>query len=204
MTINDSGRRDETNHGRRASSATGNNIQNGSMTAAATKSYLQQPVAVIGLSCRLPGESSSPRKLWDFLMKGGVARNRPPDTRFNLDGQYDGSTKPRTMRSPGGMFLENIDPQDIDAPFFGLSKTEATAMDPQVRQVLEVVYEAIENAGLTLEGLSGSPFGCFTGSFAGGRPVQLACSLLWSDLLQTMQTYRPGTLKIGYLTLPLA
>ncbi|KAI9720556.1 MAG: Type I Iterative PKS [Chrysothrix sp. TS-e1954] len=131
------------------------------------KRYVQEPVAVIGMACRLPGDSSSPSRLWDFLERGGIATNEPPATRFSLKGHYDRSTKPRTMRSPGGMFLENVDVRDIDAPFFGLSRTEAIAMDPQVRQVLEVVYECMENAGITLEQLNGQSYGCFVGSFAG-------------------------------------
>lgn len=72
------------------------------------------------------------------------------------------------MRSPGGMFLEDVDPQDFDAQFFGISRTDAIAMDPQQRQLLEVVYECLENAGLTLEDLDGAPVGCFVGSYAVG------------------------------------
>lgn len=76
------------------------------------------------------------------------------------------------MRSPGGMFLEDVDPQDFDAQFFDISRTDAIAMDPQQRQLLEVVYECLENAGLTLEDLDGAPVGCFVGSYAvGTRPT---------------------------------
>lgn len=135
---------------------------------ATAKKYVQEPIAVVGMSCRLPGKSSSPSKLWDFLKKGRIAGNEPPPTRFNLKGHYDGSTKPRTMRSPGGMFIEDVDVRDVDAPFFGLSRTEAIAMDPQVRQVLEVVYEGLESAGIPIESINGQPYGCFVGSFAGG------------------------------------
>lgn len=81
------------------------------------------------------------------------------------------------MTSPGGMFLENIDPRDVDAHFFGLSKAEAIAMDPQQRQMLEVVYEGLENAGISLQALNGEPFGCFVGSFASGGTQSLsACA----------------------------
>ena len=126
-------------------------------------------VAVIGMACRLPGDCNSPHALWEFLLKGGVAGNAPPMTRFHMDQHYDGSRKPKTMRSPGGMFLENIDPRDIDAHFFGLSRVEATAMDPQQRQLLEVVYESLESAGIGLEALRGKEYGCFVGSYASGR-----------------------------------
>lgn len=63
------------------------------------------------------------------------------------------------------MFID-IDPRDIDAGFFGLSQVDAVAMDPLQRQLLEVVYEGLENSGLTLEGIKSKPFGCFVGSYA--------------------------------------
>ena len=132
------------------------------------RKYVQEPVAVIGMACRLPGDSNSPAALWDFLERGGSADNEAPETRFNLKTHHDGSKKPKTMRSPGGMFLEKINPRVFDAPFFGISRTDAIAMDPQQRQLLEVVYECIENAGLRMDDLDGARFGCFVGSYAVG------------------------------------
>ncbi|KAI0970360.1 putative polyketide synthase [Xylaria arbuscula] len=128
--------------------------------------YIQEPIAVVGIACRLPGESNSPHALWEFLEKGGIADNRPPETRFRFDTHHDASKKPRTMRSPGGMFLESIDPKKFDAAFFGIATTDAIAMDPQQRQLLEVVYECLENAGIPLERLDGESIGCFVGSYA--------------------------------------
>ncbi|KAK7542637.1 putative polyketide synthase [Phyllosticta citribraziliensis] len=130
------------------------------------KPYGQDPVAVVGMGCRLPGDSTSPHKLWKFLERAGIANNEPPESRFNFKAHYDGSRKPKTMRSPGGMFLENVDPREFDAPFFSISSTEALAMDPQQRQLLEVVYECLENAGVTLESIDGARVGCFVGSYA--------------------------------------
>lgn len=130
------------------------------------KRYIQEPIAVIGMACRLPGESNTPHALWEFLEKGGIANNLPPETRFRFDTHHDASTKPRTMRSPGGMFLESIDPKKFDAAFFGIATTDAIAMDPQQRQLLEVVYECLENAGIPLEKLYGESIGCFVGSYA--------------------------------------
>lgn len=138
----------------------------------ADQTYTQEPLAVIGMSCRLPGKSNSPSSLWEFLERGGVASNAVPSTRFNLDTHHVGSPKPNTMRSPGGMYLESIDPQDFDAPFFNISREDAIAMDPQQRQLLEVVYECLENAGITLESLDGTPVACFVASFTCGM---LAC-----------------------------
>lgn len=139
--------------------------------ARAIATYVQEPIAVVGLSCRLPGDSNSPKALWDFLERGGIAQNDPPKTRFNLQGHYDGSKKNKTMRTAGGMFLENIDPADFDAGFFGISHVDAVAMDPQQRQLLEIVYEGLENAGLNLEALDGAAVGCFVGSYAVGKSI---------------------------------
>lgn len=136
--------------------------------------HIQEPVAIIGMACRLPGENNSPQALWEFLERGGIASNGVPENRFNLKGHYDGSRKPGTMRPPGGMFLENVDLADFDAPFFEISRTEAISMDPNQRQMLEVVYEGLENAGITLESLDGASVGCFVGSYAVGMPLLIS------------------------------
>lgn len=128
--------------------------------------YTQEPVAVISMACRLPDSCHTPRAFWRFLEEGRIAINTPPGTRYSLSTHYDGSLKPQTMASPGGMFLQDVDPRDIDAQFFRLSGIEATSMDPQQRQLLEVVYEGLENAGVTLEQLDGASVGCFVSSFA--------------------------------------
>lgn len=130
-------------------------------------STIQTPIAVVGLACRLPGNCNSPEQFWKFLLDGGVADTSPPPSRFDLKGHYDGTLRPWTMRSPGGMFI-NADPKDIDAGFFGLSQVDAVSMDPQQRQLLEVVYEGLENAGLSLESIKSKLFGCFVGSYASG------------------------------------
>jgi acyl transferase domain-containing protein len=130
------------------------------------KRYTQEPIAVVGMGCRLPGESNSPHALWEFLERGGIADTTPPASRFRIDTHHDGSKKPKTMRSPGGMFLESVDPKKFDAAFFSIGKPDAIAMDPQQRQLLEVVYETLENAGIPLEKLNGENVGCFVGSYA--------------------------------------
>ncbi|KAF4334740.1 polyketide synthase [Fusarium beomiforme] len=132
----------------------------------AVKQYEQVPIAIVGVACRLPGHSTTPQKLWEFLERGGVARNEAPESRFNLKAHHDGSKKPKTMRSPGGMFIEDIDPKDFDAGFFGISSSDAAAMDPQQRQLLEVIYECLENSGVPLEKLNGANIGCYVGSYA--------------------------------------
>lgn len=128
----------------------------------------QEPVAIIGFACRLPGGNNTPEKLWEFLERGAVASSEVPSSRFRFESHYDGSHKPGTMRPPGGMFLQDVDMADFDASFFEISGAEAVAMDPNQRQMLEVVFEGMENAGLTLERVNGRPVACFVGSFATG------------------------------------
>ena len=172
---------------------------------AVKQQYAQEPVAVVGMACRLPGDSNSPAALWNFLERGGSADNEAPETRFNLRNHHDGSKKPKTMRSPGGMFLEKINPRVFDAQFFGISRTDAIAMDPQQRQLLEVVYESIENAGLRMGDLDGAPFGCFVGSYAVGAWVRETAHFdPNTDMLynQTTPTFKHVTQMIERRRLP--
>ncbi|ROV86996.1 hypothetical protein VMCG_10817 [Cytospora schulzeri] len=105
----------------------------------------------------------TPKHFWDFMMASRVASNEPPETRFSLAGHYDGSHKPYTMKTPGAMFM-NTDPSDFDAGFFGVNHMDASSMDPQQRQLMEVAYECLENAGIPLETLVGARVGCIVGA----------------------------------------
>ncbi|OTA81918.1 hypothetical protein M434DRAFT_85057 [Hypoxylon sp. CO27-5] len=133
---------------------------------AQSKHHQQEPMAIVGFACRLPGGNNTPQKFWDFIERGQIAPRNVPKTRFNFEGHYDGSLKPKTMRQAGGMFLGDIDPADFDAGFFEVGGAEAVAMDPNQRQMLEVVFEGLENAGIPLEKLDNQPVGCFVGSYA--------------------------------------
>ncbi|PLB47777.1 polyketide synthase 2 [Aspergillus steynii IBT 23096] len=126
----------------------------------------QEPIAIVGLACRLPGGINNTNQLWEFLEKGDIASREVPDSRFTCETHYDGSLKPGTMRPPGGMFLRDVDPADFDASFFEISGADAVSMDPNQRQMMEVVYEGLENSGLTLERLDGASVACFVASFA--------------------------------------
>ncbi|ETS80425.1 hypothetical protein PFICI_07954 [Pestalotiopsis fici W106-1] len=133
--------------------------------AESSQEYRPEPIAIVGFACRLPGGNYSPPKLWEFLERGEIAWNGVPPSRFNIDGHYDGSMKPKTMRQPGGMFLKDIDLADFDAGFFELGASEATALDPNQRQILEVVYEGLENAGIPMENIDNKLVGCYVGSY---------------------------------------
>ncbi|KAI5241413.1 ketoacyl-synt-domain-containing protein [Aureobasidium subglaciale] len=138
-----------------------------------------QPIAIVGVAiqslasndnqaCRLPGESYTPSKLWENLLRPGKsAWSEAPKNRFNLDAWYhpDG-TRPGSIHTRGGYFLSHDDHlRQFDPSFFGISPLEASSMDPQQRKLLEVVYESFEDAGATLEELSGSKASCFVGCF---------------------------------------
>ncbi|RAK83310.1 putative polyketide synthase [Aspergillus costaricaensis CBS 115574] len=126
---------------------------------------MAEPIAIVGMACRLPGENFSPSQFWDFLKRGGLASSEVPESRFTIDTHYDETRKPHSMRTPGGKFLEKVDLRDFDAGFFNISPGEATAMDPQQRLLLEVVYESLENSGISLSTVNGAQVGCFVGSF---------------------------------------
>ncbi|KAJ8114821.1 hypothetical protein ONZ43_g4810 [Nemania bipapillata] len=123
-------------------------------------------IAVVGMACRLPGGCESPKDLWEFIVNGGIASNQPPASRFNLDGHYDGSLKPLTMKTPGGMFMDKVDPADFDAAFFSIDFAGACSMDPQQRLLMEVAFECLESAGIPKEKMSGENIGCIIGASA--------------------------------------
>ncbi|KAJ5624593.1 hypothetical protein N7510_000902 [Penicillium lagena] len=127
--------------------------------------YLNEPIAIVGAGCRFSGESNRPSKLWELLRSPRPVATPIPKDRFNLEafyhpeGAHHGSTN--VLES---YFLSDQNIKHFDAPFFNTNPTEADPMDPQHRQLLEVVYEGIEDAGLTIEELQGSDTAVYVGS----------------------------------------
>ena len=104
-------------------------------------------------------------ELWELLANGGSGKTAIPQTRFNAQNFYHPEAEhPGTVHSTEGYYLSH-DTRSFDNEFFGINNLEATHLDPQQRQLLEVVYECCENAGLSLADLSGSNTGCFVGNF---------------------------------------
>jgi acyl transferase domain-containing protein/NADPH:quinone reductase-like Zn-dependent oxidoreductase/acyl carrier protein len=113
-----------------------------------------EPIAIVGIGCRLPGEVRSAGDLWSLLVNGVDAITEVPKERWHLPSVYHPDpSRPGRMISRCGGFLNNID--RFDAQFFGISPREAAPADPQQRLLLEVAYEAVEDAGLTLSSLAG-------------------------------------------------
>ena len=114
-----------------------------------------EPVAVVGIGCRFPGGGVGPEAYWTFLANGGDAVGEVPADRWDADAFYDPDPfAPGRMSSKWGAFLPDV--TGFDADFFGISPREAEAMDPQQRVLLEVAWEAVQNAGLMPDTLAGT------------------------------------------------
>ncbi|KAI9642576.1 Reducing polyketide synthase boa9 [Ciborinia camelliae] len=123
-----------------------------------------EPVAIIGMGCRFPGDSDTPDDFWKMLVEERSGLSKPPLSRWNIDGFHANKDRPGSIRPEGGYFI-NEDVWKFDPAFFGIVQEEAKAMDPQQRKLLECVYESFESGGITLRQLSGSNTGCYIGNF---------------------------------------
>ncbi len=128
-----------------------------------TKTDLE-PIALVGIGCRFPGNINGPDELWQGLKEGIDAITDIPGDRWNNDVFYDPDpNKAGKIKSKKGGFLKDID--KFDADFFGVFPAEASRIDPQQRFLLEVTYEALEDAGISLESISDSKTGVYIGVF---------------------------------------
>lgn len=112
---------------------------------------INEPVAVIGVGCRFPGDIDGPERLWDFLTEKKCAITAYPDRGFTNAGTF----------AESGGFLKDV--AGFDNRFFDIPPDEALRMDPQQRLLLEVFWEALEHAGIIPESLRLSRTGVFVG-----------------------------------------
>ncbi|KIX08676.1 uncharacterized protein Z518_03333 [Rhinocladiella mackenziei CBS 650.93] len=123
------------------------------------------PIAICGMACRLPGGIASPEQLWDFLMEGGDARSRVPESRFNIAAYYSATRKSGAANTEFGYFLdESVDLGALDTSLFSMPRGEVARLDPQQRLLLEVARESIDDAGEV--GWKGSNIGVYVGTFS--------------------------------------
>ncbi|KUI31921.1 polyketide synthase [Mycobacterium sp. IS-1742] len=123
-----------------------------------------EPIAVVGIGCRLPGGVGDPEEFWRLLCDGRSGIVEVPSKRWDADEFYSADTSvPGTICTREGGFLTGWEPDEFDAEFFGISPREAAAMDPQQRLLMEVAWEALEHAGITPDGIRGSQTSVFVG-----------------------------------------
>jgi len=129
---------------------------------AASERARTEPIAVIGMSCRLPGQADDPEAFWRLLREGRDAVSGVPRDRWDADAYYDPDPDaPGKMYTREGAFLGPVD--RFDAAFFGIAPREAMSLDPQQRLLLEVAWEALEDAGKAPDRLGASRTGVFVG-----------------------------------------
>ncbi|KAI1736601.1 ketoacyl-synt-domain-containing protein [Xylaria scruposa] len=121
------------------------------------------PIAIVGMSCRLPGNVASPAEFWELCARARSGYSTIPPERFNTASfQHPNPGKAGCHNPVGGHFL-NTDLAAFDAPFFSLTEKEAISMDPQQRLLLECTFEALENAGIPKHDIVGKDVGVFVG-----------------------------------------
>ncbi|KAI1562587.1 Polyketide synthase modules protein, partial [Pyrenophora tritici-repentis] len=122
-----------------------------------------EPVAIIGMAMRLPGNVKGESDFWNLLSEKKSGLCDIPRNRFNLDGFYDSSGTRGTIPFTQGYFLDGVNIQNFDTTVFPTSKTELDRLDPAQRQLLQVAYECFESAGMS--SWRGSNTGCYIGEF---------------------------------------
>ncbi len=159
-------------------------VASASPRAAAANGISNEPIAVVGMSCRFPGGADTPERFWELLANSRSAVTEVPADRWSIDDFYhEDPEKPGRMNTRRGGFIEQVD--GFDPLFFKVSPGEAVHVDPQQRLALELAWEALEDAGVVPETLAGSQTGVFMG-------------VIWNDYL--VNQHRLGEQEIAPYT----
>ncbi|RKZ63938.1 MAG: short-chain dehydrogenase [Candidatus Parabeggiatoa sp. nov. 2] len=146
----------------------------------------REPIAVVGMGCRLPGGANNPKQFWELLKKGYDAITEIPPERWNVDDYFDADPDVAgKMYTRCGGFILNQDIKTFDANFFKISPTEAMALDPQQRLLLEVSWEAFENSGIATDELKNQSIGVYLGISTDDYKY----AHLWSEDLERIDAY---------------
>jgi acyl transferase domain-containing protein/NADPH:quinone reductase-like Zn-dependent oxidoreductase/aryl carrier-like protein len=121
-----------------------------------------EPIAIVGIGCRFPGDGDTPEAFWRFLESGTDGVTEVPKDRWDADACFDADPDvPGKSYTRWGAFVKDVD--RFDAHFFGISPREAVSLDPQQRLLLEVTWESLEHAGIAPSSLAGSPTAVYMG-----------------------------------------
>jgi acyl transferase domain-containing protein len=127
-----------------------------------TDSLQRKEIAIIGIGCRFPGGVKNKKDYWNLLREGKLAIQKVPEDRWDANAFYSVQNVPGKITNKCGGFIENV--FDFDYSEFGISFAEARAMDPAQRILLEVCFQALEDASICFRGTN-------TGVFVGGEPI---------------------------------
>jgi len=151
-----------------------------------TNDLSREPIAVVGMSCRLPGGANNPQQFWELLKKGHDAIIEIPSERWHVDDYFDANPDiAGKMYTRCGGFIINQDIKTFDANFFKISPQEAMALDPQQRLLLEVSWEAFENGGIAADELKNQSVGVYLGISTDDYKY----AHLWSEDLERIDAY---------------
>jgi acyl transferase domain-containing protein/acyl carrier protein len=141
-----------------------------------------EPIAIVGMSCRYPDAVGSSAELWELVADGvDAVAAYPEDRGWDVDSLYHPEPDhPGTIVASGGAFLRDV--SGFDADFFGISPREALALNPQQRIMLELLWEALEDAAVDPTSLRGSSTGVYVGVFHDDYSVGPARALASAEL----------------------
>lgn len=140
--------------------------------AAAPAADDDDPVCVVGMACRFPGGANSPELFWELLSQGYDASADVPADRWDAHARYaEDPDAPGSAYTTRGAFVDDL--AGFDPAFFGISPREALRMDPQQRMLLEVAWQALQDAGCAPDRLRGSATGVFVGMMPGSQYASL-------------------------------